>query len=149
MNLFAILSQVNTDSSTDNPIEMIYKGLFSDNPAAKQTFLRTLMLFAAIPLVLWLVYRVQQRWNSSPSSHPARLLWELGSAASLGITDRWLLMRIARQEKQENPAALLLSANTFDRVVGGWLRKRGNAKSARLKRLRQHLFGGDTPPTAA
>lgn len=98
-------------------------------------------MFAAIPVVLIIVYHLQQRAHGERARQPVRLLWDLARAGSLGWWDRLLLIRMTRQAHMENPAIILLSANSYDRVVAKWLRVGGGEGAGRLKRIRRHLFG--------
>ena len=148
MNLLPVLLQTDPNELVDRRFSVLFN-LFSENPAAKQTFFHTLLIFAAIPVVLWIVYKAQQRLQGGPASHPARLLWELAGTAALGWSDRLLLMRLAQHTRLENPAAILLSANCFDRVVADWLRTGRGVRAARLKRIRKRLYGAEALPSAA
>jgi hypothetical protein len=118
------------------------RGLFQDNPTAGGTFVKTLLLFAVIPLLaLLIVYHFQQRAQGDRARRPVRLLWDLGRTASLGWWDRLLLIRMTRQVRMAHPAAVLLSANSYDRVTAAWLRAGGGEGRARLQRIRRKLFG--------
>ncbi|HOW17729.1 MAG TPA: hypothetical protein PLC79_01730 [Phycisphaerae bacterium] len=116
--------------------------LFQDNPGAGGTLLKVLMLFAAIPLVLAILYRLQQRAQGDRARQPVRLLWQLGRAASLGWWDRLLLIRMTRQARMKEPAVVLLSANCFDRAMAVWLRDSRGEGASRLQYIRRRLFGG-------
>jgi hypothetical protein len=115
--------------------------LFQDNPGAGGTFLKVMLLFAAVPLALLIIYHLQQRAHGERARRPVRLLWDLSRAASLGWWDRILLIRMARQFHPASPAALLLSANYYDRVTAEWLRASRGEGAARLRRIRRRLFG--------
>jgi hypothetical protein len=114
--------------------------LFQDNPGAGGTLVKVLMVFAAIPLALLILYYLQQRARGERSRQPVRLLWQLGRAASLGWWDRLLLIRMTRQARVKDPAVVLLSANCFDRAAAVWLRDGGGEGAARLQRIRRRLF---------
>jgi len=116
--------------------------LFQDNPGAGGALIKVLLIFAAIPVVLAILYHLQQRAQGERARQPVRLLWQLGRAASLGWWDRLLLIRMTRQARMKDPAVVLLSANCFDRAMTVWLRDSGGEGAARLQHIRRRLFGG-------
>jgi hypothetical protein len=120
----------------------IVRGLFQDNPQAGSTFLRLLLLLAAIPVAIWIVVLIQRRLWGEPVPRPTRLFRVLAKRASLRWSDRLLLIRATRRAQFKHPAAILLSANCYDRVVGDYLKATRRRNADRLERIRARLFAG-------
>lgn len=75
----------------------------------------TLLVLAAISMTVWLLARLVDRFcrkRLRPS--PSRLLWSLSRAHHLRWSQWWLLRRIARQQKLEDPARLFLEPEWLD-----------------------------------
>ncbi len=115
--------------------------LFRDDFGGRGQFLPILLLFAAMPLVLWLVYRLQRRRQDEAVRRPLMLLWELSGKAPLGLRDRLLLLHVARRTAQRDPAAMLFSANVYDRWTDLWTQGRAGRSATRLTTIRERLFG--------
>lgn len=96
-----------------------------------------LLLLSCISIARWWKHRDQH-------SHPLLVFFGTARLAGLGITDRWVLVRIARQQSLSSPLTLMLSPATFDHHVKaflascpGWQRER---TQRRAHTIRQTLY---------
>ena len=135
-----VLLQTQMDPDRAERYRRIMEQFTRPKPEAAWEILSTLSMLAAAPLLGLLLLRIQRRMKRGPVHRPARLLWDLAAHVPLAWSDRILLLRAARRAGLAAPAAVLLSANCYDRVVREWL-ARGHGRSAtRLQRIRDRLF---------
>ena len=98
-------------------------------------------------LLLWvlsLLTNWQEHGRRRPS--PLRLFLEVSRAHRLAWTDVWLLWRLARSQRLNDPARLFLEPDRFEAAyLAGPLRR----SASRLKELRTRLFANpeDAPPS--
>jgi hypothetical protein len=100
-------------------------------------------VLAAVASGLWLWERHKHRHLRST---PLRTFHHAAQTVGLGLSDQWLLARIARSERLISPLTLLLSSATLDHHARRYLdtlspRRRGRFQ-ARIDQIGGMLFGG-------
>lgn len=99
-----------------------------------------LLMLALGAVLLWRWWRTRHL-----RSQPLVVFNQVAQAAGLGVSERWLLLRIARQQALPTPLTLLLSGRTL-RVHGrGYVQAqppwRRAMKMQRIASIRRRLFG--------
>lgn len=98
-------------------------------------------------LTLWLLKRVRR---TEPDAPPLSVFDKAAADLGLTIMDRWLLIRIAKQQKLLTPLTLLASAQTLGHHANAFIRSqprwRRESVSHRVNRIGVKLF--DTVQTA-
>ncbi len=108
---------------------------------------------AALLTLLVVIHRIQER-RSSPrmDNDPQKLFRTVAGRLRLGVIQRDLLRRMARDLELEHPTALVLSPDVFSRCAKHWLGQtaRGSGVPAgdrvrQLSALSEALFGQPLP----
>jgi len=110
------------------------------------------VLLPAVLFVLgWLLWRFGRRMKqfADPGAGPFPLFRSGMRAAGLGFPERRFLAQIARQQRLEHPAALLLASDHFNATTEAWLRQKGSGSRKRVERIRDRLFTPAKPAAAA
>jgi hypothetical protein len=103
-----------------------------------------LLGLAAVVLVVWLLsYFSGSRRRPAAYHSPGRLFLAIAKGHRLSWRETWLLWRVARWHRLEDPARLFLEPDRFDREnLGASLMRH----AARLQSLRGRLFAGLVRP---
>lgn len=89
-----------------------------------QDFLLVLLAITAGLGLLAFLNRLQRPAESKPAeNNPQRLFLDLLLHLQLGVVQRDLMLRMARDLRIEHPATLLMSATLFRQNVNKWLRE--------------------------
>ncbi|HEX7010950.1 MAG TPA: hypothetical protein VF184_13290 [Phycisphaeraceae bacterium] len=92
-------------------------------------------------------YRWWRGWHSR--SHPLVVFYHLARASGLGLSDQWLLHRIAHQQALPSPLTLMLSPRTLHRHARAYAAEqppwRRVALMRRVLAIRRRLFGPWAP----
>jgi hypothetical protein len=126
--------------SREDKFRALHSQFDNPKPYAVYTIIGLLAAVASVPLVLKLAQRILQRMQNEPRNRPRRLLWDLSARVSLGWFDRMVLLRMTRRTRYPHPAAVLLSADLFDRLAKQWVDERGGSGANRLREIRRRLF---------
>lgn len=104
-------------------------------------------LIVIVMLSLWLLKRVRR---TEPDAPPISIFDKAAADLGLTIMDRWLLIRIAKQQKLLTPLTLLASAQTLGHHANAFIRSqprwRRDSVAQRVNRIGAKLF--DTVQTA-
>ena len=138
----ALLAQIQTDRWPE--VARIWRS------AAKLPYLSTgqvvLGLGGLVVVVATLLWWIERRRSRTQRAHPLALFQRLATEMGLGLSDRWLLIRIARQQGLSSPLTLLLSPATLEHHARNYAQARpgasGNQRWARAERVKVKLFGG-------
>jgi len=107
-----------------------------------------LLLFLGIAVALWVLSRIQYYHASETSYHsPLMLMFSLCRAHRLAWSQWWLLWRVARQQRLQDPARLFLEPERLDAAnVGPVLRLRASQLEAICRRVFGDLAEEDHLP---
>ena len=86
-------------------------------------------LLGAGLFVGWMVMQWQARHSGPHRQRPMALYLRLQRKLGLGVWDRFRMWRLARVQKIEHPAALLISRQFFDEMVARHLGRPSPAKA--------------------
>lgn len=101
-----------------------------------------LTVLAGVVLAVWfLSYFSEGRRKAAAYHSPWRLFFALAKVHHLSCVDVWVLWRLSRFHRLEDPARLFLEPERFDREGLSRLLAR---HAARLQSLRSRLFAGMT-----
>jgi hypothetical protein len=116
-------------------------GIRGDRTSTDSTRLIMILIgLAAVVLVVWLLLRFSEQRRRPTAFHsPWRLFLALAKAHRLGWMDVWLLWRLSRFHRLEDPARLFLEPERFNREG---LSRPLARHAARLQSLRSRLFAG-------
>lgn len=111
-------------------------------PMDSTRILIVLVGLAGVVLVVWLLSCFSERRRKAAACHrPWKLFFALAKAHRLSCIDVWVLWRLSRFHRLEDPARLFLEPERFDR---DWLSRPLARRAARLHSLRSRLFAGIT-----
>jgi hypothetical protein len=107
-------------------------------------FLTGLSVVAALALGVWLLARLLERCDGRrPTDSRWMLFVRLCGAHGLRWRERWLLWRIAREQRLDEPAWLFLDPRRLEAAAGGPFQGRS---ASQLEALRRRLFAGIDAP---
>lgn len=135
-----LLLQAESGLSRDDRYRAINSAFNREHSDAHWWIILLLAAIVALPILLLMISRLQRRARGEATSRPWRLMWDLSKRTSLGLWDRIVLIRVARQIGLEHPAALLLSANYYDRITRQWLEAGHKGDASHLQHIRHRLF---------
>ncbi len=94
-----------------------------------------------VTLTLWLVRRVRRK---EPDAPPLSVFDKAAAELGLTIMDRWLMVRIAKQQKLRTPLTLLASSQTLAQHANDFIRAQPRWRRAsvaqRVNRIAEKLF---------
>jgi hypothetical protein len=129
-------------------------GVWQDSTQAeKQHEFTMIILFStSLILLLWLIARIQRRISVSQAPRrPWHVFRSLLKHHGLGLSDRLLLIAIARSHRLKQPVLLLLSPGLFTRHAMEWLSESRLASmwpgaKERLTQIAQQIFTESPSP---
>ncbi len=143
--------QIDTLLAQASRFEGLSKGFKGRRIDTGDVIFGVVILVGIIAVVWVLSYLFSLRERHGAYASPTRLFLSLCSAHRLRWPDRWLLWRLARAKKVEDPARLFLEPELLDAAaMRPWFRVRAE----RLREMRNSLFAepdvsrNETPTTA-
>lgn len=115
-----------------------HKWFSRSDPEAVEQIIIFLIFVGAGLFVGWILLQWQLRRAEPAKQQPMLLFRKLQRRLGLSLLERWRLWRLAATLKLPHPAALLISAQTFDGAVQKYTGKR--ARSHIFDRIRAKLF---------
>jgi len=105
-----------------------------------------LLTFAGLATVVLLVYLLQRWYDRAHNvrddvSHPTKMFRQVLGKLNLSSTSQQLLLNVAANSDLENPTAMLISCELFDRFTLAWQQAQpGKDPSQQIASIRRQLF---------
>jgi hypothetical protein len=111
-----------------------------ENQQGPDSVILVLVGLLAFVVLLWLVARIaERRRERGPSNSPLLLFFSLCRAHGLSWSEGYLLWRVARRHRLEDPARVFLEPERLDPAGIG---PAGKSRARRLQALKDRLFAG-------